>query len=185
MAGGRPPLFPQRRYRKEINRTHSPILAMVLPWLSIMFGSIAPQWLSIFSSALVPPLGYLLLVSWRQIHPGVLPVWAGLPLGLFDDLYSGLPFGTSILLWSITLIAMEFVETRYPWRSVLVDWLAGSVLVTLYLATCFALVNRGDHAISPLPLLVQVPLAILLLPLSGRFVAWCDRLRLLRFRSTE
>ncbi|PLK27758.1 rod shape-determining protein MreD [Novosphingobium sp. TH158] len=185
MAGGRPPLFAQRRYRKEINRTHSPILAVLVPWLSIMLGSLATQWLSIFSSALAPPFGYLLLVSWRQIRPGVLPVWSGLPLGLFDDLYSGLPFGSAILLWSLTLIVMEMVEARFPWRSVLVDWLAGSVLVTAYIVLCFLFGTPGEHGVSPLALLIQVPLAILLLPLSGRFAAWCDRMRLVRFRSID
>lgn len=185
MPGSKPSLFSPRWYPKHINRTHSPILATAVPWLSVMIGSLVPQWYSIFSSALVPPFGYLMLLSWRQIRPGVLPVWAGLPLGLFDDLYSGLPFGSGILLWSATLILMELIEARYPWRSVMIDWLVGSAFITAYLLLCFAIANRGDHTIASDALSLQVPLAILLFPLSGRFVAWCDRLRLLRFRAID
>ncbi|MFM5906419.1 MAG: rod shape-determining protein MreD [Novosphingobium sp.] len=181
----RPPLFPQRWYPKEINRTHSPILATALPWLSIMLGSLVPQWYSIFSSGLVPPFGYLMLVSWRQVRPGVLPVWAGWPLGMFDDLYSGLPFGTGVLLWSATLIIMEVLEARYPWRGVIVDWLVGASLASAYLIITIAIASHSAFAASAASLAIQLALAALLLPLCGRFVSWCDRLRLLRFRSID
>lgn len=181
----RPPLFPQRWYRKEINRTHSPMFATVLPWLSILFGSLAPQWYSVFSSPLMPPFGFIMLVCWRQIRPGVLPVWAGWPLGLFDDLYSGQPFGSGVLLWSATLLIMEVLEARYPWRGILVDWLVGSALVTSYILLSFLIANHGEHSISPAGLIIQVPLAILLLPLCSRFAALGDRLRLSRFRSID
>ncbi|MFM6933188.1 MAG: rod shape-determining protein MreD [Novosphingobium sp.] len=179
----RPPLFPQRRYRKEINRTHSPVLASAMPWLSIMLASVLPQWLSIFSAAVLPPFGYLLLVAWRQVRPGVLPVWAGLPLGLFDDLYSGMPLGTGILLWSITLIGMELLEARYPWRGLLVDWLAGSVIAGVYIVLCSVIAGTGDSGMSALPMLFQIAASALLFPLVGRYAAFCDRLRLKRFRS--
>ena len=181
----RPPLYPQRGYRKEINRTHSPVLANVMPWLSIMLASVVPQWFSIFSAAVLPPFGYLMLVAWRQVRPGVLPVWAGLPLGLFDDLYSGMPLGSGILLWSLTLIAMELLEARYPWRSILVDWLAGSVFVTGYILLCCLIVRFDDVEIAATPVLFQILASILLFPLVGRFAAWCDRLRLKRFRSIQ
>lgn len=181
----RSPLFPQRRYRKEINRTHSPVLATAVPWLSIMFGSLVPQWVTIFSAPLMPPLGFMMLVCWRQIRPGVLPVWAGWPLGLFDDLYSGLPFGTGVLLWSAALVVMEVLEVRYPWRGILVDWLVGSALTSAYIVLTFIFANHLEHGNSPAGLLIQVPLAALLLPLCGRFAAWWDRLRLARFRTID
>ncbi|MCW1403183.1 rod shape-determining protein MreD [Novosphingobium sp. MW5] len=181
----RPPLFPQRRYRKEINRAHSPILANAMPWLSIMLASVVPQWLSIFSAPVLPPFGYLMLVAWRQVRPGVLPVWAGLPLGLFDDLYSGMPLGSGILLWSVTLIGMELLEARYPWRGVLVDWLAGSVMVTAYILFGCLILKHAEITVMPTPVLFQVLASALLFPLVGRFAAWCDRLRLVRFRSIQ
>ncbi|MFM5955402.1 MAG: rod shape-determining protein MreD [Novosphingobium sp.] len=181
----RPPLFPQRWYPKEINRTHSPVLATALPWLSIMLGSLVPQWCSIFSSPLMPPFGYLMLVSWRQVRPGVLPVWAGWPLGMFDDLYSGLPFGTGVLLWSMTLIFMDILESRYPWRGVFVDWLVGAALASTYLLIAFVIANHSSDAASSAGLVIQLALTALLLPLCGRWVSWCDRLRLLRFRSID
>jgi hypothetical protein len=64
---------------------------------AILFGSL-PPWLPIIAPAPVPPpLGFLLLLAWRLLRPGLLPPWAGLPLGLFDDLYSGQPTGSGPL----------------------------------------------------------------------------------------
>ncbi len=78
---------------------------------------------------MLPPFGFMLLVAWRQVRPGLLPVWAGLPLGLFDDIYSGQPFGSAMLLWSLAMILLELVEARFPWRNFLLDWLVSAVLI--------------------------------------------------------
>ena len=71
---------------KRINRAPSPFIARSVPWLSIMLASLLPAWLLIASAPVMPPIAFLMLLAWRQLRPGLLPVWAGLPLGLFDDL---------------------------------------------------------------------------------------------------
>ncbi len=96
------------QFRKRINRAPSPFIARGLPWLSIMLASLVPGWLVIASAPVMPPLGFLVLVAWRQLRPGLLPVWAGLPLGLFDDLYSGQPLGSAVLLWSLAIWRTQF-----------------------------------------------------------------------------
>ena len=63
-----------------------------------------------------------MLLGWRMVRPGLLPLWAGAPLGAFDDLVSGQPFGSAILLWSLAMIAIELIETRFPWRGFWQDW---------------------------------------------------------------
>ena len=109
-------------YGSRINRSHSTVLANGVPYLSIMLASVLP--LIVIASALpiVPPLGFLMLIGWRLVRPGLLPVWAGFPLGLFDDLFSGQPLGSAALLWSLAMIAVEVIETRFPWRSFAQDW---------------------------------------------------------------
>jgi rod shape-determining protein MreD len=171
------------RYGSKINRTHSPVLAYAVPWASVMLGSLLPQLLVASAVPLVPPLGYLMLLSWRLVRPGLLPVWAGFPLGAFDDLFSGQPFGCAIVLWSATMIGIEIVETRFPWRGFFQDWIVGSVIVTWYLVLA-ALFSGGQVTASMLlVLLPQLVLSIALIPLLSRFVAGLDRFRLTRVRS--
>ena len=80
-------------YGSRINRTQSPLRAGSVPYLSIMLGSLVPLLLIADVMPLLPPLGFLMLIAWRLMRPGLLPLWAGAPLGAFDDLVSGQPFG--------------------------------------------------------------------------------------------
>lgn len=176
-----PPLH-HSAFTRRINRSHSPLLARGMPWLSVMLGSLLTQWLAIASAPLLPPLGFLALVSWRQLRPGLLPVWAGLPLGLFDDLFSGQPFGSAMLLWSATMIGMEVLEESFPWRSFVIDWLAASAIIASYLIAGLGIANAGGGHVLVLVIVPQVLLSILVFPLVGRLVAWLDNARLARFR---
>jgi rod shape-determining protein MreD len=170
------------RFRKRINRAPSPLLALSVPWASIMLGSLAPSWIVIASAPLLPPLGFLMLVAWRQLRPGLLPVWVGLPLGLFDDLYSGQPLGNAVLLWSLAVIVLDVVEARLPWRNFLTEWLMAAALITGYIVLGLGIANLGGGA-SPFQVIVpQVILSIFFYPLVGRLVAVFDRFRLLPFR---
>mgnify|MGYP001038515874 CR=1 FL=1 len=168
-------------FRKKINRAPSPLIAIVVPWLTIMLGSLSPTWPVVASAPLLPPLGFLVLLAWRQLRPGVLPVWAGLPLGLFDDLYSGQPLGSAVLLWSIALIALEIIELRFPWRNFFLDWLVAAGLILVYLPTAMGLAM--GRMPSPVVLAPQLLFSVFAYPLVGRLVALFDRLRLVRFRA--
>jgi rod shape-determining protein MreD len=167
-------------FRKKINRAPSPVFAITVPWLTVMLGSLSPIWPVIASAPLLPPFGFMILIAWRQLRPGLLPVWAGLPLGLFDDLYSGQPLGCAVLLWSMTLIILEIVELRFPWRNFLLDWLAGGVLIVAYLIVSMGLAGEVSNVGAMAP---QLSLSVLSYPLIGRLVALFDRLRLVPFRA--
>jgi rod shape-determining protein MreD len=168
-------------FRKKINRAPSPLIAIVVPWVTVMLGSLSPTWPIIASAPLLPPLGFLVLIAWRQLRPGLMPVWAGLPLGLFDDLYSGQPLGSAVLLWSITLIVLEVIELRFPWRNFLLDWAVAAGLLAIYLPTAMGLAMHTSPSF--LILAPQLFVSIFAYPLIGRFVALFDRLRLLAFRN--
>lgn len=167
--------------RPRINRGPSALLALSVPWLTIVLGSMLPGWLMIASAPVLPPLGFLMFVSWRQLRPGLLPIWSGLPLGLFDDLFSGQPFGSAVLLWSLAAIVLDLVEARLPWRNFLTEWLVAIGLVVGYIVLCIALANlAGAHA--PLRVVIpQIVVSVLAYPLVGRFVAVADRFRLTPF----
>ncbi|HEY6870679.1 MAG TPA: rod shape-determining protein MreD [Novosphingobium sp.] len=170
---------------RQINRSHSPVLARSVPWLTVMLGSLLQTLPMISSAPLVPPLGFLALLAWRQLHPGLLPVWAGLPLGLVDDLFSGQPMGSAMTLWSLAMIAFDLIEQRFPWRSYLLDWAVAAAAIVLYLLASGLLAHSG-RGIGAIGLLgPQLALSVLIFPLVERLIAVCDRVRLRRFRKVS
>jgi rod shape-determining protein MreD len=167
--------------RPRINRAPSPVLAVSTPWLLVMFGSLTPLLPLIASAPVLPPFGFLVLVAWQQLRPGLFPVWAGVPLGLFDDLFSGQPFGSAVLLWSIMMIALDLIETRFPWRGFASNWLVAAAAIVAYLLAALEIAHHG--AAAPTLLLPQLLIAVLSYPLTARLVGQIDRLRLVRVRS--
>ena len=169
-------------FGSKINRAHSPLLAYGLPWLTIMLGSLTP-WLPVIASApVLPPFGFMLLLAWRLLRPGLLPLWAGIPLGLFDDLYSGQPLGSAILLFSLVLIAVELIELRFPWRNFWLDWLTASAILIPYLVVAALLSGGGPAFVQLAVILPQLVISVVLYPVIARLVAKLDRLRLKRVR---
>lgn len=169
-------------FGSKINRTHSPMLAYGIPWLTIMLGSLTP-WLPVIAPApVLPPVGFVLLLAWRLLRPGLLPLWAGLPLGLFDDLYSGQPLGSGVLLFSLTLIAIELIEIRFPWRSFWLDWLTATAILIIYLVVAAVLSGAEPTLVQLRVIVPQLMLSIVLFPVVARLVAHLDRVRLMRVR---
>ncbi|MDY7097372.1 MAG: rod shape-determining protein MreD [Pseudomonadota bacterium] len=170
------------RYGSRINRAQSPWRALTVPYATIMLASVLPFILLADVMPLLPPLGYLMLLGWRIMRPGLLPLWVGVPLGAFDDLFSGQPFGSAILLWSVAMITLEIIESRFPWRGFWQDWLSAGLAIFLYLAS--AMLVSGSQITLPLVLaaLPQLLLSILLYPILAQAIAVLDRFRLSRSR---
>lgn len=170
------------RYGSRINRVHSPLRAQIVPYASIMIASIIPALFLTGVMPVSPPLGFLVLLGWKMVRPGLLPLWVGLPLGAFDDLFSGQPFGSAILLWSLTMLVLEFLEERFPFRGFWQDWFTAGLAIVLYLFV--AMIASGTsltmfHFMASGP---QVLLSILLYPIIALMVAALDRYRLSRVR---
>lgn len=171
-------------YGNRINRKHSTLLAYAVPWGTVLLGSLITVFPIASALPIMPPFGYLMLLGWRLVRPGLLPVWAGLPLGLFNDLYSGQPFGFSILVWSLTMLAIDAIEQRFPWRSFWQDWFSASLFIVGYLAGGW-LLSGGEPTIhSFIALGPQIVLSILLFPVIARAASHLDRLRLSRWWRT-
>ncbi|MFO6447251.1 rod shape-determining protein MreD [Erythrobacter sp. NE805] len=172
-------------YGRRINRAPSPLRARSVPYLSIMAGSVLPVLLIADLMPLSPSFGFLMLLGWRMVRPGLMPLWAGAPLGAFDDLFSGQPFGSAVLLWSLAMIAIEVIETRFPWRGFWQDWFTGGVITVVYWLA--ALIVSGA-SLTPEMLAVALPqglLSVLLYPIIARVVAGLDRFRLARARKLD
>ena len=179
-----PPLSSALRQfgKPRINRAASPVLALATPWLLVMLGSLSPSWPVIASAPVLPPFGFLLLVGWQQLRPSLFPVWAGFPLGLFDDLFSGQPLGSAVVLWSAAMIALDFIDHRFPWRGFALNWLVASAFITAYLLFALQIANLDGGNTSPLVLLPQLAVAVLAYPVAARLVALADRFRLVPIR---
>lgn len=179
MNRNRPEPMDRGVFRKRINRAPSTVLAAALPWLSVALASVLATVLVISSSPVMPPLGFLTYLAWRQLHPSALPIWAGLPLGLIDDLYSGQPFGTGVLAWSLATIVTDVIETRLPWRNFSTEWTVAGAIIAIYILFGLLVANVAGGATPMVVIVPQIVLSILLYPLVGRIVAFLDRVRLI------
>jgi len=165
-------------YRSGINREPSPLRARSVPYASIMAGSLLPVFLQADVMPLSPPLGFIMLVAWRLMRPGLMPIWAGAPLGLFDDLISGQPLGSAVLLFSLAMIAFEILEEKVPWRGFWQDWFTAGLFIFVYILAAMVL---SRAMLSPALLIASLPqivLSVVLYPLIARLVSWLDRFRL-------
>ncbi len=172
-------------YGRRINRAPVPWRVRSVPYVSIMLASALPVLLVADTMPLAPSFGFLMLLAWRMVRPGLLPLWAGAPLGAFDDLLSGQPFGCAMFLWSMAMIAIELVETRFPWRGFWQDWFTASVIAV---CTWMGSLLFSGASVTPEMLGVAAPqalLAVLLYPIIARMVASLDRFRLARARKLD
>ena len=178
LATGRKILSPGREYESRIERHQSPMKMLLIPIFSVMAGSMMTT-LPIFSdNPLLPPMGYMMLLAWRLMRPGIWPAWVGLPFGLFDDLYSGQPFGSAALLWSLTILVIEIVDSRTIWRDHLQDWFLAAVAITLTIVGGVAVSGLAYWAPEMSVVLPQILIAILMFPLVVRLCARLDNWRL-------
>lgn len=172
------PTRPGREYESRFDREQSLLKMLAIPFASILMASMITA-LPIFTSEpLLPPFGLLMFLSWRLMRPGLLPVWSGVPFGLMDDLFSGQPFGSAGLLWSLAMLVIEIIDSRAIWRDYLQDWLIAAVLITAILMGGLWVTSLAHAASDPVVLVPQILLSILLYPLVVRICARLDSWRL-------
>jgi rod shape-determining protein MreD len=146
-------------------------------WLApatIMLGSLVTILPFVASVALLPPFGLLMLLGWRMQRPDALRPWAAVLLGLFDDLVSGQPLGSAMLLWTSCFIAIDILDTRLVWRDFWQDWLIATGAIGFCLiAGRLVATSFGAHVDTVL--LLQIIISAALYPLIARLCARLDR----------
>lgn len=167
------------RREVRITRERAPYIRVGTPIVMVMLGSMIPSMLPMIAqSPVIPPFGLLILLAWRLLRPELWPAWIGAPLGFFDDLISGQPLGSSVFLWTATLLAIEAASTRLLWRDYWQDWLIAAISVIFCLTGgwLFARVAGGGGTI--LLIVPQMVFSILLFPECARLCSHFDRWRL-------
>lgn len=142
---------------------------------SVMAGSLVTIAPFVAGFPVLPPFGLMLLLAWRLRRPEALPIWSPLLLGLFDDLLSGQPLGSAMVLWTLCFFAIDLLERRLMlFRDFRQDWLvaAGGIAACLLLGRLAAAPLRA-HVDAPV--LVQIAASILLYPFVATIAAWLDR----------
>lgn len=178
VSAKRMPTRPAREYESRFDREQSMLKMLAIPIASVILASMVTT-LPIFSSGpLLPPFGLLMFLSWRLMRPGLLPVWSGVPFGLMDDLFSGQPFGSAGLLWSLAILIVEIIDFRAIWRDYLQDWLIAALLITAVLLGGWWIAGLAYATPNPVILFPQIILSILLYPLVVRICARLDSWRL-------
>jgi rod shape-determining protein MreD len=172
------PLRPGREYESRFDREPSLLKMLAIPITSVVLASMVTTLPFLTTQPILPPFGFLMFLSWRLMRPGLLPVWSGVPFGLMDDVFSGQPFGSAGLLWSLAMLVIEVIDARAIWRDYLQDWLIAAVLIALVLLGGLWIAGLAHAAPGPVILLPQIILSILLYPLVVRICARLDSWRL-------
>ncbi|MGB5077238.1 MAG: rod shape-determining protein MreD [Sphingorhabdus sp.] len=177
-AALRLPIRGVREYESRFDREPSTLKMLAIPITSIVLCSMATTLPLLTPQPLLPPLGLMMLLAWRLVRPGLIPVWSGVPFGLFDDIFSGQPFGSAGLLWSIAMLVIEIIDSRAIWRDHLQDWFIASVLIVAVLLGGLWIAGLSHAAPEAVVLFPQIILSILLYPLVVRICARLDSWRL-------
>jgi rod shape-determining protein MreD len=167
-----------RAPRSRIGKAPSTLQRQGVPIASTMIASLTPLIPAITTAPAMPPWGLLLLLGWRMLHRNIWPAWLGLPLGLWDDMFSGQPLGSSMLLWTLALLGLDMLDRRMVWRDFIQEWgiAAAMIVVALILGLLIANMTGGSTAL--IVLLPQIAMSILAFPLVARACAVFDAWRL-------
>ena len=150
--------------------------ARALPWMTVTAGSLVTIAPVIATVPLMPPFGLLVLLAWRLLARFALRPWAAAPLGAFDDLVSGQPLGSAVLLWSLCFLGIDLVERRLSFRDFWQDWLiAAAAIVFCIIGGRVIAVPLAAHV--DMAMLAQAAITVCLFPLAARLIAWIDRKR--------
>jgi rod shape-determining protein MreD len=150
--------------------------ARLLPWTTVMVGSLLTILPFGATLSLLPPFGLLALLSWRLLAPFAIRRWAPAFLGLFDDLVSGQPVGSAMLLWTLAYFLVGALEARSGLRDFWQNWVIAALAIAVALAGGrVAATPLGAHV--DIALVVQVILSILLFPAVAFLIARVDARR--------
>ncbi len=143
----------------------------------VLAGSLLTLFPMISTTAILPPLGLLFMLSWRSLHRDLWPVWMPLFLGAFDDLFSGQPIGSAMMLWTIAFLIMDATDKRFVWRDFWQEWVLAAAMITLVLTGGLIIANLTGGDTPFLYVLPQILITICLFPLTSRICAALDRQR--------
>lgn len=166
-----------RGYQPRLNRQAAQWALIGIPAASVMIGSLSALVPQIALYPLLPPFGLILLLAWRTLVRDLWAPWAALPLGFFDDLFSGQPMGSAMLLWTLVFLILDIFDRWMMWRDYRQDWIISSALITIVLLAGLMIANALGGQTSVALIVPQIFVSALCFPLAVRLCARLDELR--------
>lgn len=157
-----------------------PPRALIVPIASTLLGSSLAALPVIASAPILPPCGLMMALSWRLLRSEIWPAWAAVPLGAADDLLTGAPLGSGMVLWTICFLIVDMMDNRLIWRDLWQDWLIAAGALAFCLIGGWLFVRIGGGGGSMLLIVPQLVTAIFCAPMAMRLCAMLDRWRLKR-----
>jgi len=154
------------------------LLAAFIPAASVLAVSLLAALPFVTTSGWFPDFGFLALISWRLLRSDPWPAWWAAPMGLVNDLFTGLPIGFSVALWTATMLALDLVDRRTMWRDYWIEWVLAAMLIATdeWLQWRIAAISGAK-----VPIVAMVPplaISVCVFPLSAWLVARIDHWRL-------
>jgi rod shape-determining protein MreD len=166
-----------RGYDPRLRRAPSAIETQLVPIVTTLLASMAPLLPQVATAPTMPPWGLLVLLGWRLLDRDIWPVWMALPLGLFDDMFSGQPLGSAMFLWTSAFLIIEVFDRRMIWRDYKEDWTIAAALIAMVLVGGLVTARATGGATPLYVILPQIAISALCFPMIVRFCAAIDRLR--------
>lgn len=141
---------------------------------SVLIGSALTLLPFVASFPLLPPFGLLMMLAWRLHRQDAFAPWAPALLGLADDLLSGQPLGSAMLLWTLSLVAIDVIDTRLVQRNFWQDWLIASGAIAFCMIGGRLIASPFGAHVDTL-LLAQIIATAALYPLASRLTVRLDR----------
>jgi len=116
--------------KRRIGKGPSPFAAFI-PAASVVLASLLTALPIISTSGWYPDFGFLAFIGWRLLRSDPWPAWWAAPLGLVNDLITGLPIGFSVALWSAAMLALDLIDRRTQWRDYWIEWAVAAVFLTI------------------------------------------------------
>lgn len=158
-----------------MNRAYRRLLPYGLAVLLILFLRLPFQaeGLEIF----IPHIGLIFTFYWAIYRPDEVPFWAVFLLGLFEDLVSLAPVGLTPLLLLSLVAALHNQRRFFVHRPFAVTWGGFAIVAILAFAIIWILTSFHERVLlSPLPLLAQMQVTILVFPPIAWLFVRCQRL---------
>lgn len=149
----------------------------LIPVASVMLASLAPLLPDVATTPLLPPFGFMVLLAWRLLRDDLWPVWVALPLGLFDDIFSGQPLGSAMAIWTIAFLIIDLINSQLVWRDHWQDWGIAALAIASELLLSLGIARLTGGAMPIVLLVPQIVVSALLFPIVARGCALLDRLR--------
>jgi rod shape-determining protein MreD len=150
----------------------------LVPAVSVVAASLLAALPVVTTTGWFPDFGFLMLISWRLLRSDPWPAWWAPLMGLVNDLFTGLPVGFSVALWSATMLALDLVDRRTMWRDYWIEWVLAAVLIAIEEWLQWRIAAIGGAKVPLAAIAPPLVISIFVFPLSAWFASRVDHWRL-------